>query len=101
MSQDAAPSQCVRMLIHGKVQRVRFRLFIKRQADRHGLTGWVRNRRDNRVEVLAQGPRPDLDLFCQAVRKGPPNADVDQIETQWTEAPARLRGFRIRWFGFL
>jgi acylphosphatase len=99
------PGSCshlrLHLLIYGKVKRVRFRLFVKDQANRLGLTGWVRNRSGDRVEVLAEGTRPNLESLVDIVREGPPEADVDKVDTQWQPALGRLRGFRIRWIGFL
>lgn len=94
-------SQRLHLLVSGKVKRVRFRLFVKQQALSLGLVGWVRNRRNDRVEVLAEGPRPDLDRLHEAVRQGPPEAEVQSVDARWSPPRGKLRGFRIRWISFL
>lgn len=89
------------LFVSGRVKRVHFRLFVKRQAESLGLVGWVRNRRNDQVEVLAEGPRSSLDRLQKAVKQGPPEADVQSVEARWSEPRGKLRGFRIRWIGFL
>ena len=68
----------VRLQVHlkGRVQGVGFRYFVQRTASRLNITGWVRNRWDGTVEVLAEGPRHVLDQFLGARRPGPPGAHV-------------------------
>ena len=91
----------LRLFISGKVKRVRFRLFVKRQADALGLAGWVRNTRSNRVEILAEGPKHDLEALLEAVKQGPPEAEVEAVDARWSGATGNRAGFRIRWIGFL
>jgi len=86
-----------RFLVSGRVQGVGFRFFAQEAAALDGLTGWVRNLEDGRVEVLAQGDREALTRFERKVRRGPPGARVDDIAITDEEAPSdRLSGFRIR-----
>jgi acylphosphatase len=92
--------QRLTLLVSGKVKRVRFRVFVRQQAEALGLAGWVRNRR-RQVEILAEGSRPDLQQLYNAVLEGPPGAEVDTVEARWSEASGKLRSFRIRWIGFL
>ena len=66
--------------ISGRVQGVSFRMWTKRQADKHGLTGWVRNLRDNRVEGMVSGEREQLDLFVTFLHQGPILARVSGVE---------------------
>ncbi len=66
--------------ISGRVQGVGFRDALAREADRLGITGWVRNRADGRVEALAQGSPAALDRLEAWARRGPPAARVDRIE---------------------
>jgi len=94
-------SQRLHLFISGRVKHVRFRLFVKRQAESLGLVGWVRNRRNDQVEVLAEGPRSSLDRLHKAVEQGPPEAEVQSVDARWSEPRGKLRGFRIRWIGFL
>ena len=80
----------------GYVQGVGFRWHVLRWAQRHGISGWVRNLADGRVELLAQGPRPGLDLFLEQVRRGPSGSRVSGVDEQWLPDHAELGPFSIR-----
>ncbi len=84
------PSRSARSVeVRGVVQGVGFRPFVWRLADRHGVSGWVRNK-GGVVEILAEGPEPDLDAFCAAISaEAPPLARVEDV--RWS--PARPAGF--------
>lgn len=85
-------------VVRGHVQMVGFRYFVEAQADRLGLTGWVRNGDDGRsVEVVAEGPEPTLRQLEDALREGPRSAHVDGVETSWSDALEDHRGFQVRW----
>ncbi len=71
--------------IHGLVQGVGFRHFTWKRAQRLGLQGWVRNRRDGTVEVMAQGPRPALEALLEALHQGPLGSRVDRVDVTWME----------------
>jgi acylphosphatase len=83
-------------IVEGSVQGVGFRQFTLRQAQRLGLTGWVRNRWDRKVEVIAEGARLDLDLFLRALRDGPPAASVRRVSETWEAAQGEFDNFVIR-----
>jgi acylphosphatase len=70
----------VSLRIEGRVQGVGFRWWVVEQAIALGLDGWVRNRRDGTVEVLAIGEPPALDRLAEACRGGPPGAVVRAVE---------------------
>lgn len=67
-------------MVSGRVQRVGFRWFVLQTADRVGVTGWVRNLPDGRVEVLAQGPPKSLDRLEEKLRKGATFSAVENVE---------------------
>lgn len=69
-----------RLFVSGRVQGVAFRWCAVEEATRLGLRGWVRNRRDGRVEALAEGPRAAVEAFQAWCRVGPPAAEVDRVE---------------------
>lgn len=81
------------MLISGRVQGVGFRAFVAEAAGRLGLSGWVRNLGDGRVEVLAEGGAAALDALAAACGRGPLLARVDAVAAS-AAAPAGLSGFR-------
>ena len=77
------------------MQGVGFRYFLMREAQRLGLTGWVRNRDDGTVEFVAEGSRADLERLKQAAERGPRMARVDRVEDRWSPAAGGLGGFDL------
>ena len=85
-----------RAVVRGQVQGVGYRWFAQRMAARLELSGWVANRADGSVEVLAEGPESDLTAFLAALREGPASGHVSDVEVTW-QAPSQLpSGFAIR-----
>jgi len=82
-------------VIHGDVQGVGFRYFMTRHAQASRLRGWVRNRSDGAVELVAEGERSDLDELLKAARQGPSHARVDSVDAQWSEAAGGLEPFNL------
>lgn len=82
--------------VSGVVQGVGFRIFVQRLAYRYGLTGWVRNLPDDRVEFLAEGPRSMLEQFLEAIKVGPPAAHVSDVKIAWDKYSGEFKEFRIR-----
>lgn len=82
-----------RLLVRGLVQGVGFRHALRREAERLGLRGWVRNRADGSVEAVACGAEQALDALERWARRGPPAASVDAVERSslTTEAVAQLQ----------
>jgi acylphosphatase len=71
---------CRRFLVSGRVQGVFYRASTQRQARSQGITGWVRNCHDGRVEVLACGEEQQLGVFAKWLEIGPEYAKVTKIE---------------------
>lgn len=69
-----------RYFIAGRVQGVGFRYWTSTRAKRLNLVGWVRNRSDGRVEVLAYGEKADLDTLAHDLHAGPEAATVETVE---------------------
>mgnify|MGYP000107708070 CR=1 FL=1 len=80
--------------IAGRVQGVGYRDWLIREARRHGLWGWVRNRGDGTVEALMAGEQDALSAVLTACRRGPPLARVEDIEESFAEPPAEPGFFR-------
>ncbi|MBW1998713.1 MAG: acylphosphatase [Deltaproteobacteria bacterium] len=78
----------VRLVIEGRVQGVFFRDSTRRRALSLGIKGWVKNRPDGRVEVLAEGPEDKVRQLVAWCHKGPPAASVTRVE----ETPEPYRG---------
>ncbi|KTG16861.1 MULTISPECIES: acylphosphatase [unclassified Guyparkeria] len=81
--------------VSGRVQGVFFRDFTRRTALEHGLSGWVRNLADGRVEAVLEGARADVEAVTERLRHGPPQAQVEDILHQ-EEPPEDLKGFNVR-----
>jgi len=67
--------------IFGRVQGVGFREALCRESERLGVTGWVRNRRDGSVEAVAQADGAALEAVLDWVRRGPPAARVERVDS--------------------
>jgi acylphosphatase len=70
----------IHLRVVGKVQGVGFRWFVREQAIRLGVSGWVRNTSSGDVEVAASGEEAKLALLEAAVSRGPAGASVQQVE---------------------
>lgn len=82
--------------VSGRVQGVGYRFFVRREAAARGLRGFVRNLMDGRVEVVAEGPRPDLDALLAALERGPSAAEIDSVDVAWDSADGAYSSFGIR-----
>jgi acylphosphatase len=83
------------LFVSGRVQGVFFRDHARRWAGSLGLTGWVRNLLDGRVEVLAEGEREKLEDLVDRLREGPPFAQVEDLEIAWEDFRNEFADFRI------
>ena len=72
--------QRVRLLVSGKVQGVFFRQALKVVAKKNNVSGWVRNLKDKRVEVILEGDNKSINSVIAWARIGPANSRVDDIE---------------------
>lgn len=82
-------------MVKGLVQGVGFRFFVFNHATRMNIKGWVRNRINGNVEVLAEGPREDLDRLLILLRQGPSMAQVVNINVDWRTAQLDLPEFTV------
>jgi len=81
--------------VEGSVQGVGFRFFVIQCAEELGLTGWVRNLWDGRVEVTAEGPRDSLEILLKYLQEGPRNASVTRVSTEWQSATYEFSNFNV------
>jgi len=82
--------------VEGRVQGVNFRYFVTQQAGRLGLSGWVRNRLDGTVELVAEGKREHLDDLLSALHEGPPAANVTAVHPKWLRGTGEFGRFQVR-----
>ncbi len=84
-----------RVLVGGVVQGVFFRASTVEAAETMGVSGWVRNLSDGRVEAVFEGPCERVEQAVAWARNGPARAVVERFEVEWGE-PEGLRGFVVR-----
>ncbi len=81
--------------IHGRVQGVAFRWYTQGTARALGLVGWVRNRPDGSVQIVAEGTPEALDALRRWAERGPDRARVDRVEEFRGEAAGAFTEFEI------
>lgn len=86
----------VHVRVFGRVQGVYFRASTQRVARELGLFGWVRNRRDGSVELVAEGPPAALDRLCAWASVGPSIALVERLEREDSQPVGLEPDFVIR-----
>jgi acylphosphatase len=87
----------IHVLVSGRVQGVFFRDHTRRWATSLGLSGWVKNLWDGRVEVLAEGEKGNLEALVAKLEQGPPSASVENLAVTWEDCQDAFSDFRIVW----
>ncbi|NOX44437.1 MAG: acylphosphatase [Caldiserica bacterium] len=87
----------VHITVSGRVQGVFFRANTQEVAQRLGLSGYVRNLPDGRVEVVAEGAEEALRKLIEWCHEGPPLARVERVEVRWENPTGEFSGFHIRY----
>ncbi|HYU69503.1 MAG TPA: acylphosphatase [Burkholderiales bacterium] len=82
------------LVISGRVQGVGFRYSMADEAERLGVTGWVRNRRDGTVEAVVDGAADAVDTLVAWARRGPLSARVSEVQV--TEVAGSFERFEMR-----
>jgi len=83
-------------IVKGRVQGVGFRAFTQQIAITNQLVGWVRNRWDGSVEVVAEGSREDLESFLKKLQRGPRAWTAETVNYDWQGATGEFSYFRVR-----
>jgi acylphosphatase len=91
---DMASLQAV---VRGRVQGVFFRAFVASNALELKLSGYVRNRPDDTVEVKAEGERTRLEKLAERLKVGPPAARVESVALSWGEYSGEFPDFRVKY----
>jgi len=85
-------------IVHGRVQGVSFRYYTTLKARELDITGWVLNRRDGTVEVVAEGHTDTLETLKQWLQEGSPAANVTQLEAALGTATGEFTTFETVYF---
>lgn len=85
-----------RYLISGRVQGVGFRYYVEDLARHEGVSGYVRNLPDGRVEVLVEGDAATVGRVETTLWRGPGGARVDDVTVEEVTPSGKVTGFRIR-----
>lgn len=83
------------VVVHGHVQGVFFRDSCRREAERAGVTGWVRNEPDGTVAARFEGPAPAVERLVAWCRQGPPRARVDRVEVREAATSGAASSFDV------
>ena len=82
--------------VYGQVQGVGYRWYARQMARRLNLSGYVRNRSNGTVEVLAEGQERTLRDFLAYLETGPSAAVVERVDARWSPASSTFYGFEVR-----
>jgi acylphosphatase len=85
----------IQMVVRGRVQGVFFRASAQREARQLGLSGWVKNRPDGSVEIVAEGEEDQVKDLLAWAQHGPTTARVDKVDTKWRSYTGEFSDFRI------
>ncbi len=85
--------------VKGRVQGVAFRWYAQEQANQLGVSGWIQNLADGRVEVWVEGEAEAVERMLAWLRRGPPSARVEGLEVSERE-PEHLSSFEVRHSAF-
>lgn len=85
----------VHLIISGDVVGVGYRSWVRRQAEDLEITGWVKNRQDNTVEIVADGNQGILEEFIKRCRRGPDVSWVEHVSVSWEKATNAFSTFQV------
>jgi acylphosphatase len=92
---DSKKKTRAHVFIRGKVQGVFFRQNTKQAATRRGVTGWVRNLADGRVEAIFEGYNEDVNELIEWCHVGPAKAKVEDVDVRFEKYTGELANFTI------
>ena len=87
--------QRIHLIISGLVQGVSYRAWVVDAACDYQITGWVKNRPDENVEVMAEGSAANLVKFVNRCRQGPPAVRIDRITQDELKVTGEFSGFSV------
>jgi acylphosphatase len=83
--------------VEGCVQGVFFRYETSKVARNFNVNGWVRNLPDGRVEAVFEGEKENVEEMVEFCRRGPPGAQVNDVEVKWEAYRGEFSGFEIKY----
>ena len=87
----------VHVFVSGRVQGVGFRAFTAEEATKRGLTGWVKNLADGRVEAVVEGPANKVAELLELLKRGPPAAQVGKLDVTDEKPTGEFKSFDVRY----
>ena len=84
-----------KLIIEGRVQGVFFRHHTREKAFQLGVQGWVRNRRDGKVEAVLEGDKEAVDQLIRWCHRGPEEAQVKKVHVTWEPYTGEFGDFSI------
>jgi len=84
------------IFVSGRVQGVFFRQQTKEEAENRGVSGWVKNLEDSKVEAVFEGKKTEVEKMADWMRQGPVWAKVDDFKIIWEDCRQEFKGFEIR-----
>lgn len=85
-------------IVSGRVQGVSFRYYTTLKARELGIVGWVLNRQDGTVELIAEGTQSALESLEAWLHEGSPSAKVDSVDLTWDTATDEFSEFKTVYF---
>jgi acylphosphatase len=85
------------VIVAGRVQGVFFRVETKRQAEKHGVNGWVRNMSDGNVEAVFEGEEENVKQLIEFCQHGPLGAEVTNVNIKWEPYRDEFKRFEVRY----
>jgi acylphosphatase len=97
MGMADSPKVRAHVYLSGMVQGVFFRSETQDEASRRGVTGWVRNLRDGRVEAVFEGEKDKVAELIEFCRRGPRGARVTEVDVSWEDYKGEFQNFSVRY----
>ena len=89
------PTHRVHVFYGGRVQGVGFRYTAEAMAQRLGLTGWVKNLPDGRVEIVCEGPKEKIEAFFSEIHQGMLGRHIQKTDCVWEDPTNEYEDFRV------
>lgn len=89
--------QCLHIIVTGLVQGVYFRANTQNKANSLGVTGWVKNLVDGRVEIMIEGEKKLVDQMLDWCKQGPPRSKVENIYSEYLPFQNKYSEFKINY----